>query len=100
MVVHACQHEDAVTTIAGAYAAQTLAVYIRLLCYVINCREVVAHWLTTPVGRDGLIPRHAPAWHATAVGCYYDVALSCHQGEIPAEGIELCEGTLRASLTI
>ena len=91
---------DAESAEGRADAAQMVFVHVRLFAELINRREIVAHTLTAVVTRDCFVPFLAEARQTATIRGYDDIITRRHHHEVPSEGPELRNGTLRTSLAI
>ena len=100
LLVVAGEEEGRVAAIRCTDATHTLAVAPGLACHVIDSREVVANVLTTIIARDLVEPLLTERRQTAAVGSNHNVALSCHQLEVPAVAPKLANDALRTTLAV
>ena len=95
LVVVAGEVVDAEAAERGTYGTHAVAIDIgQRVASIVDGAEVVAHALACPVARDFLKPFLSEAGEAAAVGGDDDVALRCHDVEVPAIRPELRDGRL------
>ena len=98
LVVVSGEPVNAVTAEACAHCAEAFPVYVGFGGDVVDRREIVLHAQAVVVAADFFQPFHAEAGQAAAVRGYHNVAVGCHDLEIPTVAPELADGRLRAAL--
>src|SRR5690554_4527 len=97
--VVSCQPKYRVTSKAGSNSTNSVVVYIRFLSNFVDGVYIILH-SASPVATNGFVPRYTVPWHTTSVGGNHNIALRCHQLEIPTERIKLRERRLRSTLSV
>ena len=91
---------DAESAEGSTDATEVLFVHIRLFAELINRCQVVAHTLASVIAADLFVPFLTEAGQTASVRRDDDIIAGRHHHEVPTEGPELRDRTLRAAFAI